>query len=268
MDEVQKQCPPANHSTGIVTIHPVCCYCQPRPEGILNHRLSTEELRKKAGISQDDNFFGCDPVEIRICGIFTLLFAASVRPSACKNCFVPDLHRISRRKFVRDLRPLNGSPSPEGIMSISSVSSSQSTYQPSRVRGELKQVREDFSGLVNALQSGDLSGAQSACSALQQLMQGMQPGSQSQPQGNATQNQFSTDLAAIGKALQSGDVTSAKDALAKLQQDMQAAPKGHHHHHGHRAEGTNVAASSSTGSAATGATNGDGSTTPALNITA
>lgn len=157
-------------------------------------------------------------------------------------------------------------------MSISSVSSSQNTYQPSRAQGDFKQVRQDFSGLVNALQSGDLAGAQNAFSALQQLMQGERPGNQSQAQGNSTQNQLSTDLAAIGKALQSGDVNSAKDALTKLQQDMQAAPKGHHHHHAHRAEGANIAASSSTGSTTTGATDSDGdkdgSRAQALNITA
>jgi hypothetical protein len=178
-------------------------------------------------------------------------------------------HRASSRNFVRDFRPLNGSPSPEGMMSISSVSSSYSTYQPSRAQSNFKQVRQDFSDLANALQAGDLAGAQNAFSALQQLMQRVQSDSQSQSQGNGTQNQFSTDLAAIGKALQSGDVKSAKDALTKLQQDMQAGPQAHHHH-AHGAEGANIAASSSIG--ATGTTdsdgNNDGSRAQALNVTA
>jgi len=118
-------------------------------------------------------------------------------------------------------------------MSIPSVLSSHSTYQPGSVQSNFKQVPKDFSDLANAIQAGD--------------------------------------LAAIGKALQSGDENSAKDALTKLQQDMQAAAKGHHHHP-HRAEGANFAASSSTGSTTTAATDGDGdkdgSRAQALNITA
>jgi hypothetical protein len=147
-------------------------------------------------------------------------------------------------------------------MSISSVSSGHNAYQPSSTQSNFKQVRQAFGDLANALQSGDLSGSQNAFSALQQLTQGVQFGSQSQSQGNSTQNQFSTDLSAIGQALQSGDVKLAQDALTKLQQDMQAPRQEHHHHRAHGAAGATTASSS------TGATDSDGSGAQAINVIA
>jgi hypothetical protein len=145
-------------------------------------------------------------------------------------------------------------------MSISGVSSNPNAYQSSGVQSNFKQVRQDFRDLASALQSGDLSGAQNAFAALQQLMQNAQPSSQSQSQGNSKQDQFSIDLAAIGKALQSGDLNSAQHAFTKLQQDIQAVQQGGHHrrHHAHGAQGANNAINSTTGASANGATDSDG----------
>lgn len=155
-------------------------------------------------------------------------------------------------------------------MTISSVSSTNNAYQTSSVQDNLKQARQDFQNLAGALQSGDLSGAQNAFSALQQIMQSVPASGQTQSQGNSTQNQLSTDMTALAKALQSGDMSSAQDAFKKLQQDMQVARQGHHHAHG--AKGASNAPSSSTGSSTTGTTDSDGdndgSAGKAVNVTA
>ena len=97
----------------------------------------------------------------------------------------------------------------------------------------MKEIMQDFKQLASALKSGDLSGAQKAYSALQQLLP-------DQSQGG---NPVSTDFAALGKALQSGDLSTAQSAFSQLQNDLQSASqsggansltqamKGHHHHH-------------------------------------
>jgi hypothetical protein len=131
-------------------------------------------------------------------------------------------------------------------MTISGVSSGFGAYQPGNTQQGFSQFRQDFRDLGAALQSGDMTGAQTAFSALQQLMQGGQSGSQGQQQNNSGQNQLSLDLAALGKALQSGDPSSAKDAFAKLQQDMQAAGQTHHRRHSHHLPQSSANAQDST----------------------
>ena len=107
-------------------------------------------------------------------------------------------------------------------MSIDGISSTYSAYQPSSAQGNFKQIRQDFKNLATALQSGDLSGAQDAFSALQHALQSVQQNRQSQSQSSSTQDKFSADIAALGKALEAGDLTAAQDAFKQLQQDMQA----------------------------------------------
>jgi DNA-binding FadR family transcriptional regulator len=129
-------------------------------------------------------------------------------------------------------------------MSVSSVSSNSSLTQTDW-RNVMKQWKQDFKQLATALQSGDLTGAQKAFQALQQLQQSNQPGGQSsngQP-GSSSNNPIQNDFAALGKALSSGDLSGAQSAFSQLQTDMQAAgPNGasggvqsaHHGHHHHR----------------------------------
>ena len=115
-------------------------------------------------------------------------------------------------------------------MSISPISPSFSTQQPGGTQGSIRQIRQDFQNLASALKSGDLSGAKSAVSTLQQLMQGFQPPGSSgalQGGGGKPPDKLGMDLAAIGKALQSGDLGSAQDALKKMLDEMQAAAAGH-----------------------------------------
>jgi hypothetical protein len=96
------------------------------------------------------------------------------------------------------------------ISAISSFSASQtSNYQ---------NYRQAFSQLTNALQSNDLSAAQSAYDTLA-----------SSPAAQGT-GPVAQALQQIGKDLAAGDLDGAQKALASLQQQRQA--HGHHHHHG------------------------------------
>ncbi len=95
------------------------------------------------------------------------------------------------------------------ISAISSFSASQtSNYQ---------NYKQAFSQLTNALQSGNLSAAQSAYDTLA-----------SSPAAQGT-GPLAQALQQIGQDLQSGDLADAQQALASLQQQQQA--HGHHHHH-------------------------------------
>jgi len=129
-------------------------------------------------------------------------------------------------------------------MSVSGVSSS-STVTQTDWRSLVNQFKQDFKQLASSLQSGDLTGAQKAYAALQQLLQSNQSGGQSSnaQQASSTNNPIQNDFAALGSALQSGDLSSAQSAFSQLQTDMKAAVQngssaavqsahhGHHHRH-------------------------------------
>jgi len=91
---------------------------------------------------------------------------------------------------------------------------------------KMKQFRTNFENLANALQSGDLSAAQKAFSALLQSM----------PSNNNPEDTIKNDFDALGKALQSGDLDAAKKAFLKLEQDLQTLRKMHHNSHNKKVE--------------------------------
>jgi hypothetical protein len=128
-------------------------------------------------------------------------------------------------------------------MNVSSVTSANSLYQPPYQTG-FGQGPQDFESLANALQSGSLTGAQSAFSSLQKdlpgLSQLLQTGSSSSP-SPAQNNPIATALQSLQSALQSGDLSGAQQAFANLQQGLQGAGAAHrrHHHHNHNTSGTN-----------------------------
>jgi hypothetical protein len=109
------------------------------------------------------------------------------------------------------------------MMSISALSSNLITdLSQQQQRNPLQQLRQGFSQLANALQSGDLSGSQVAHSNLLTLLPDQQNGSTSgtsSTPANATQN----DFAKIGQALQSGDIGQAQAAFSQIQKNFQAA---------------------------------------------
>jgi hypothetical protein len=123
-------------------------------------------------------------------------------------------------------------------MNISNVASSTTgPYSPGLQPG-FKQRAQDFKALSNALQSGDLSGAQQALTAFQQDVQNVSKSSPwSQLFGQNTQ--AGNDLKTLQNALQSGDLTGAQQAFASLKQDIQGVGHAHRGHHHHKAEAEN-----------------------------
>lgn len=81
---------------------------------------------------------------------------------------------------------------------------------------------DPFADLAQALESGDLSAAQSAYATLQQNA----PSNSSANSGSGS-DPIASAMDAIGSALDSGDVQTAKDTFAALAQDMQSrGPQG------------------------------------------
>ena len=120
-----------------------------------------------------------------------------------------------------------------------------------------KQQQQEFQDMITALQSGNLTGAQQALTAVQ----GSHTQSVSQV-GSAGQlsnqnNSILTDYNNLASALSSGDLTAAQQAFSSLQQDIQNtqnAGQVHHHHHHHHYPQNATASTGSDGSTST--TNG------------
>ena len=151
------------------------------------------------------------------------------------------------------------------IMSVSGISTNTNLNQTTSAQTKFRQIRNDFQQLGQALQSGDLNGAQQAFAALQQLIPNLSSGSQAQNgQQGSSQNPLLAGLNAVGKALQSGDLSGAKTAFAKLQQDVQSVShKGHHHR---KMGGSQNSVSSLTGNSSQTATSSSSSKSIGQNI--
>ena len=129
-------------------------------------------------------------------------------------------------------------------MPVSGILFNTNLYQTNSPQTKVGKLRDNFQRLEQALQSGNLSGAQQALAALQQLMSNLSAGSQI----SSSQSLFRTDLNAIGQALKSGDLSAAKAAFTKLQQDIQSANKGHKGHQNlHNVDGSKNSMPSSKG---------------------
>jgi hypothetical protein len=125
-------------------------------------------------------------------------------------------------------------------MSISSIT--PNTALPPTWQNVFQQRRQDFSQLAQALQSGDLAGAQQAFSDLQSLQPNT--GNGTNTNSNSSGNPIAKDWAALGQALSSGNLSQAQSDFAQLQTDIKTAYQnqsgaqgtnrahhGHHHHH-------------------------------------
>jgi hypothetical protein len=115
-------------------------------------------------------------------------------------------------------RRQNASTKGRKPMSISAISSATDN---SSVQSLQQEIQQDLKQLQSALKSNDLSGAQSAFSALEKLLPGNSTASGSSASGAAasdsTATTFKDDIDAIGKALSSGDLTGAQQAFSNLQ---------------------------------------------------
>ena len=134
-------------------------------------------------------------------------------------------------------------------------------------RSTVKQAGQDFEQLFQAMQAGNLAGAQQAYSALQQLQGNTGTASDASQTTAAASTASATssplasavgDWSALGQALQSGDMSSAQTDFSKLQSDLTAAAKEHHHHHGGIAKAQAVYSAMQSSNGANAATQGTG----------
>lgn len=111
-------------------------------------------------------------------------------------------------------------------MSVSSVGLDQGAGSSGGWRSSVREARQDFDQLFQALQTGNLNAAQQAYSSFQQIQAGLTSSAVTQANGAATAptaaSAVASDWSALGSALQSGSLTSAQDTFGKLQQDAQA----------------------------------------------
>src|ERR1700733_2346065 len=109
------------------------------------------------------------------------------------------------------------------MTSISALSSNLITDLSRQQRqNPFQEIKQDFHQLASALKSGDLSGAQSAYSNIQQLIPGNPDASTSSTASNGS-NTPQNDFATLGQALQSGDLSQAQSAFSQLRTDVRSA---------------------------------------------
>jgi outer membrane protein assembly factor BamD (BamD/ComL family) len=109
-------------------------------------------------------------------------------------------------------------------MSVAAISSSNVLNQATTLPNTNQQQRTEFQQLTQALQSGNLTNAQQAFSAL----------TNSASSSGLLSVQLTQDLSKLGSALQSGNLSSARQAYSSVQQNLQNSnPIAAHHHRPH-----------------------------------
>ena len=140
-------------------------------------------------------------------------------------------------------------------MTVSGLSSTTNANQTDW-QTTMAQRKQYFNQLNQALQSGDLAGAQKAYSSLQQLTPGGNQNSGSTAGANGA-NSIQSDFSALGQALQSGDLSGAQKAFTQVQQGMQAGRAGHHHHHHSKAANDTTSTQDSSGTGSSSSSTGN-----------
>lgn len=126
-------------------------------------------------------------------------------------------------------------PSIDGSNTGNGSGVSQSSWH-----GHVHQARMDFEQLLQAMQSGNLGGAQQSYAAVQQsLGGGDSPGGVDMVSDAATEPEnpmmaMAASWASLGLALQSGNLSSAQGAFSQLGQDAEVAVQTLGAHHPHR----------------------------------
>jgi hypothetical protein len=115
-------------------------------------------------------------------------------------------------------------------MSVSPISTSSANPYQAQLASAFRQRGQDFKALGNALQSGDLAGAQQAFAALKKDTQTIQSAQQQQSQPPGQNSRIRPNFATVESALDSGDLSGAQKAFAIVQQDIQAVRKFHGRH--------------------------------------
>jgi len=147
-------------------------------------------------------------------------------------------------------------------MTISSIGSTTTAQQTSAVNS-FNQSFNDFKNIGSAIQSGNLTSAQSALTAFESDLQS-NSGQNPLSQLFNNNSKLSDDLTSLQTALKSNDSAGAQNAFKTLVDDTQGAmktqpPHGHRHHHRVDSDGSTPASSTSvtdstTGSTSTGST--------------
>jgi hypothetical protein len=110
-------------------------------------------------------------------------------------------------------------------MFLSAISSGSALNQAKNLPTTNQQQRAEFQQLTQALQSGNLTTAQQAFSAL----------TNSAKSSGIQSLQLTQDLNALGSALQSGNLAGARNAYSAVQQNLQnSSPMAAHHHRLHQ----------------------------------
>ena len=116
-------------------------------------------------------------------------------------------------------------------MSVAGISSSNLfDFSTQSVPNRKQQFQHEFQQLGQALQSGNLSAAQTDFTTLQQT--GPQISSTS---SNQNTSPIAQDFKQLSQDIRSGDILAAQQDYAKIQQDFQSPSTGkqaHHHHQG------------------------------------
>ena len=112
-------------------------------------------------------------------------------------------------------------------MSVSPISTASVNLYQAQVARAFKQRGLDFKALGNALQSGDLAGAQQAFAALKKDTQTIQGAQRQQSQPSVQNSRVRPNFQTVESALNAGDLSGAQKAFDTVQQQIQAARKPH-----------------------------------------
>jgi hypothetical protein len=114
-------------------------------------------------------------------------------------------------------------------MSIAGILSSTLFNSSSQaVTSPQQQFQKEFQQLGQALQSGNLSAAQSDFATLQQNLT-----STNATSSPSAANSLTQAFSQLGKDLQSGNLSAAQQAFSTVRQDAQTQGTQSHHHHHH-----------------------------------
>jgi hypothetical protein len=166
----------------------------------------------------------------------------------------------ARKDFGEPIALSKAFDATEGVdqMSISAISSTNPLLQAGNLQNLNQQQNTEFQQLAQALQSGNLSGAQQVLSTLTGTTAGS--GLQSV--------QLTQELNQLGSALQSGNLSSARQAYSTIQQNLQSTHSlAAHHHRPHRDTGSQFLTSGFPGSSSSGSLAASNVSQP-INLTA
>jgi len=141
-----------------------------------------------------------------------------------------------------------------GILSsnLFAAGAAQNAQSSQNSPSNFQQIKTEFQQLGQALQSGNLTQAQSDFTTLSQNLSSASQSSATSTSAATGNNAVAQAFAQLGQDLQSGNLQGAQQDFTNLQQDLQQNSSqqvaGHHGHHHHHAESSQSSSSSSSSS--------------------